>query len=222
MSLAEELRVLAEKATFPPWDTLIPNGRSVVGSGILICDMANHPESQDVERANARLICALRNNLPAILAALEAQETWTDDRKVNRRRSLQDGRVKNYGYPIRSADRRQVAGTKDQRGAALTDENPKDRPEHAEGDLNAASHPLPDRIEALLSGLPLRMDSMIDWITHARPLLREAAKELRSAPSRFCCCEWETCSRACTPRGVQLGHKEAAMRLDELAKELRK
>ena len=76
------------------------------------------------------------------------------------------------------ADSRQVAGTKFQRGAAATSQHPTKTDGAA---ASAQSAPLPDRIEALLSVSPVKLDisGALGWQVNAANLLREAAKELR-------------------------------------------
>ncbi len=88
MQLAEQIKALAEKATAGPWEasTCLDYWVSEAGSDgdeglIAHCgdiDWPDYAEKQPEWAANAALIVALRNNLPSIIAALEAQ-AWRAD-----------------------------------------------------------------------------------------------------------------------------------------------
>ena len=122
-----------------------------------------------------RVACVVLTNLPAILAALEAQE---EPRKGERRL------LPHYGRRVR-AQRRKVAGTKEQRGKTAPDVALTKLSGDEKGESDRASpltsSTLPDRIDALLSGVPTGffLLSSQNWADDACALLREAAKELR-------------------------------------------
>lgn len=130
-----------------------------------------------------RVACVVLTNLPAILAALEAQE---EPRKGERRL------LPHYGRLVR-AQRRKVAGTKEQREAAAVTKMPGQQHQNGDGTpsgLNKEttgavseqhSASLPDRIDVLLSGVPDQIagHGAALWVVDAIALLREAAKELR-------------------------------------------
>jgi hypothetical protein len=77
--MIEELKALAERATPGPWRELCgKNYTRVLGPDVEVASIAG-PEDADIRKwngerweADARLICLLRNNLSAILSALEA------------------------------------------------------------------------------------------------------------------------------------------------------
>jgi hypothetical protein len=77
--MIEELKALAEKATPGPWHELCGKSYTrVLGPDVEVASIAG-PEDADIREwngerweADARLICLLRSNLPAILSALEA------------------------------------------------------------------------------------------------------------------------------------------------------
>ena len=79
MTLSEQLKSLVEKATPGPWEPhdYVPGG----GSHVMIWDTPTQRRLMCIEcvsRANASLIVTLVNNLPTILAALEAVENTHD------------------------------------------------------------------------------------------------------------------------------------------------
>lgn len=121
---------------------------------------------------NANLVRALRNALPTIIPALEAMEPRKGERRTNELLMMVDT-FKRWG-----PDRRKVGGTKENRGAAATSQHPTKTDGAA---ASAQSAPLPDRIEALLSVSPVKLDisGALGWQVNAANLLREAAKELR-------------------------------------------
>ena len=77
--LTDELKALAEKATPGPWRELCGKSYTLVlGPDVEVASIAR-PEDADIREwngerweADARLIVALVNNIPAILTALEA------------------------------------------------------------------------------------------------------------------------------------------------------
>ena len=76
MTMIEELKALAEKATPGPWEyetgpALEGRHHSVIDQEeVMVCECYEGTEEQ--QEANAKLIVALVNNLPAILSALSA------------------------------------------------------------------------------------------------------------------------------------------------------
>ena len=76
---AAELRGLMEKATREPWkpcrvgNSVIREAVAQAPSGPILCTLPNdlHPAERE---ANAALIAAMRNALPALLAVVEAAE----------------------------------------------------------------------------------------------------------------------------------------------------
>ena len=85
--LANELTALAEKATLGPWSAFTEReqtGFRMVRTKIIADDpdivLAEvKPDENGNEESNAALIVALRNNLPAIIAALRARsDGWQE------------------------------------------------------------------------------------------------------------------------------------------------
>lgn len=90
MSLAAELRALGERATEGPWrlseyefevndyrNVIRADEAAIASVGNMAATSDHCPTSMRWKKespANAAMIVALRNNLPTIIAALEAQE----------------------------------------------------------------------------------------------------------------------------------------------------
>ena len=78
MTLSEQLKSLAEKATPGPWlpedDVIMTNEGNLIAT-IYPGGYTRNGTADDIRReANTCLVAVLRNNLPTILAALEAVE----------------------------------------------------------------------------------------------------------------------------------------------------